>query len=35
MGGKRVDDIPPDLLFEGIQVCRRLRAALTGDKGYD
>ena len=33
MGRERVDDVPPDLLFESIQAGRRLRATLPGTRG--
>jgi hypothetical protein len=35
MCGERVDDVAPDLLFQSIKACRRLRAALSRYKGHD
>src|SRR5262245_41805923 len=35
MRGKRVHDIAPDPHFEAIQACRRLWAALPGDKRHE
>src|SRR5262245_31203511 len=34
MRRERIDDVPPDLLFEGIQVGRRFRAALPRHDGH-
>ena len=35
MRRKRIDDVAPDLLFESVQTCWRLRAALPGHKRHD